>query len=227
MSSPRTLRSNRRWRAFVIVFGVAAVLGAVILAIVPDLAGLVLLGLYCIPANSILPIPHEPGVFYFAKFYDPLWVALVATLGSVVASFADYAVVEAAMRHPRVERAGETRVIRWALRWMQRAPFVIIVAFSLIPLLPISFVRALAPASGYPIGRYILAQLVGRVPRFYALAWIGQAVSIPTWLLVAMTVVTIAVAYFGNPPTPSATVVDSESGSEIVEVETPQEIGPG
>lgn len=194
-------RLDRRWRAFALALVACAVAGVVILVGWPHLSGLYLLGLYCIPSNSVLPIPHEPGLFYVAKFYDPLGVAIVATLGSIVASFADYALVEAALRHPKIERARESRVFRWAVRWMKRAPFAIVVAFSLIPLLPISFIRALAPASGYPLGRYIVAQIVGRFPRFYALAWIGAAVMIPTWILVALTGATILVAYLtGSAP---------------------------
>jgi membrane protein YqaA with SNARE-associated domain len=189
---------DRRWRAFGLALLASAVVGAVMIAVASQLAGLVLLGLYCIPSNSVLPIPHEPGLFFFAKFYDPLPVAIAATLGSIVASFADYAVVEAAMRHPRSSRAQASPVFRWAVRWMTRAPFAIVVAFSLIPVLPVSIIRALAPASGYPLGRYIVAQIVGRVPRFWALAWFGRAAMIPTWLLVAITGVTVVLAYLGS-----------------------------
>ena len=176
---------NRYWRGFFLGLCAMAVVGTVIVIVVPRYAGLFLAALYSIPSNSVLPIPHEPGMLFFAKFYDPLPLAIVATVASVIVSFADYAVVEAAMRHPRMRTLQGSRLFRWAVRWMKRWPFIIVVLFALAPL-PISIIRVLAPASGYPIGRYALAQIVGRLPRFYLLAWLGQAVQFPTWVLVAM-----------------------------------------
>lgn len=184
----RTLRLNRYWRAFFYGLCGIALAGALALAFAPRLAGLFLLALYCIPSNSVLPIPHEPGVLYFARFYDPAWIALAATTASVIVSFADYAIVEAAMKKPSLSGAQHSRVFRWAVRWMQRWPFAIVSLFSLVPLLPISVIRVLAPASGYSIRRYVVAQIVGRLPRFYLLAWLGQTLEFPSWALGLMFV---------------------------------------
>src|SRR6188508_1111186 len=93
------LRLNNWWRAFVLALAAYAVVGTVVLVAVPHLAGVFLLGAYCIPANSVIPVPHEPAILYFAKFYDPFWCALAGTLGSLIACFADYAMVGAALRH--------------------------------------------------------------------------------------------------------------------------------
>jgi membrane protein YqaA with SNARE-associated domain len=187
-------RLTRWWRAFVVALALYAALGLVVLAFAPDLAGIFLLGAYCIPSNSIVPVPHEPGVLYFAKYYDPIWIALAATAGSVIATFADYAVVGHAVDHPVFAGTRESRVFRWALRTMRRAPFAIVVLFSFTPL-PISVIRILAPASGYPITRYIAAQVVGRLPRFYALAWLGSAILIPGWALLALLCASVLLLY--------------------------------
>jgi len=181
-------------RAFVVALAIVALVGIAILAWQPELAGLWLLGVYCIPANSILPIPHEPGVLFAAAYYAPLAIAVAATAGSIVASFADYAVVHAALRRPNIAKLRETRLGAWAIAWMRRAPFAIIVATALVPLLPISVIRALAPASGYPLGRYIAAQVVGRMPRFYGLAYLGNAVAIPGWAMLVITAATLGLA---------------------------------
>ena len=205
-----------------IALAIYAVLGGLIIAFAKDLADLFLLGLYCIPSNSVLPIPHEPGVLYFAKFYDPIWIALAATIGSVIVSFADYGLIEAAMRHPRVKGASEARLFRWAVRWMTKWPFALIVLFSLIPVLPISVIRALAPASGYPLKRYIAAQIVGRFPRFLMLAWLGQVVMIPTWILIAATVGLAVLMYVtAKPP-----VEDDEEDPEAIEIPMPDLTDP-
>jgi membrane protein YqaA with SNARE-associated domain len=168
----------------------------VIVAAFPSLDGLFLLALYCIPTNSILPFPHEPGVLYVAQFYDPLEIAIAATVGSIVVSFADYAMVEYAMKRPRMSAAASHGLFGWAVKSMKRWPFAIIVLFSFLPL-PIAVVRVLAPASGYPLPRYILAQIVGRMPRFYALAWLGKTVRLPIWGLAAMFIA-MAVLFWWN-----------------------------
>lgn len=205
----RRVRLNRYWRAFLLCLAGCAVAGAAIVWLAPGHAGLFLLTLYAIPSNSFIPIPHEPGILYLAQWYHPLWVALAGTIGAVIVSFADYAVVEAALKHPKISGAREARLFRWAIKWMTRYPFAIIVLFTLTPL-PIYVVRLLAPASGYPIGRYVLAQIVGRFPRFLALAWIGHVVHIPGWVLVLMFVALLAAMWLGSRGTGAAPIDDDE-----------------
>jgi membrane protein YqaA with SNARE-associated domain len=189
---------TRYWRWFFGGLAALAVAGALAVTLFPKLGGLYLLALYCVPTNSIFPLPHEPGVLYFAQHYDPLSITLVATAASVITSFADYAMVEAWMRHPRLGAVQHTRLFRWAVRWMKRWPFAIVALFSLVPFLPISVVRILAPASGYPIWRYIAAQVVGRLPRFYALAWLGHTIEFPVWTLIAIFALTVAMMWFSG-----------------------------
>lgn len=212
----RKLRLSRRWRAFFFALCGVAALGLAIVTVWPAAAGLFLLGLYCIPSNSILPIPHEPGVLYMARFYEPTAIAITATAASAVVAIADYALVEAAMRHPRIQGARDAKVMRWAVRWMTRWPFAIIVAFSFVPVLPIAVVRALAPISGYPLRRYVAAIVVGRLPRFFLLAWLGQLVHVPGWILAIVTVVAFGLLFFGGTPTPLDDDDDDEPDVEEV-----------
>lgn len=184
----------QRWRTFAASLAALGIGGALLVAVAPSLAGLVLLAAYCIPANSILPLPHEPGVLFIATFYAPLGVALAATIGSAIGSISDYALVETALRHPTIDRARSRGVIAWAIRWFQRAPFAIVFACSLVPFLPISVIRVLAPASRYSFRRYFIAGLLGRLPRFYALAYLAHVAQLPAWIMIAVTLATLAVA---------------------------------
>ena len=190
------LRLNHWWRAFLLALAAYAVLGMVVLAFVPDLAGVFLLGAYCIPANSVVPIPHEPAILYFAKFYDPFWCALAGTIGSLIACYSDYAMVGAAMRHRALAKTRNSALFQWSTKWMKRYPFLITVLFSFTPL-PIAVVRILAPAVEYNVRRYMLAQIVGRFPRFYILAWIGHTVMIPTWIIIALGIALLAGFFLG------------------------------
>ena len=192
------MRLRGYWRAFVVSLCALGALGAATLLFAPAYAGVFLCALYCIPSNSVFPIPHEPGVLFFAKYYDPLLIGAAATLGSIVASFSDYAMVGALLDRSRLgRRTRESWLLRWGTRWLKKSPFLVVVVFSFVPL-PISVVRVLAPASGYPIGRYIAAQIVGRFPRFVVLGVIGRAFDLPAWLLVTATLALAASTMLGR-----------------------------
>ncbi len=226
----RKLRLTRHWRLFFYLLSAVAAGGAVLVLIDPDHAGLFLLTLYNIPANSIVPVPHEPGVLFFAKYYHPVWIAVASTMGSMVACVADYAVVEAMLRHPKISGAREARLYKWAVKWLMRFPFMTIVAFTLVPVLPLYVARVLAPASGYPLWRYCLANMVGRLPRFFALAWVGHTIQIPTWILAAMFVMLIAFLYLASRNTASAGLdEEDEEGEEILvpDLTDPEHPKPG
>jgi membrane protein YqaA with SNARE-associated domain len=190
------LRLNHWWRAFLLALAAYAIVGTLVLLLVPDLAGVFLLGAYCIPANSVIPVPHEPAILYFAKFYDPFWCALAGTIGSLIACFADYAMVGAAMRHRALKSTRDSRLFQWSTKWMKRYPFLITVLFSFTPL-PVAVVRILAPAVNYNVRRYMLAQIVGRFPRFYILAWIGHTVMIPTWIIIGLGIFLLVTFFVG------------------------------
>jgi len=205
------LRLNHWWRAFLLALAAYAILGTIVLLFVPDLAGVFLLGAYCIPANSVVPIPHEPAILYFAKFYDPFWCALAGTMGSLIACFADYAMVGAAMRHRALAKTRSSALFQWSTKWMKRYPFAITVLFSFTPL-PIAIVRILAPAVEYNVRRYMLAQIVGRFPRFYILAWIGHTVMIPTWIIIGLGICLVVTFFIGARAVEDDDDVDDDDG---------------
>ena len=186
-----------RWRWFAIALAACALAAAVGLALAPWTAGLFLFLLLSIPTNSLLPIPHEPGLLYFARFYPPPLVAAAGLIGAGIACTTDYALVEAALRHPRIQRARDGRLGRFAVTSFNRRPFFTVLLFSALPL-PSHVVRVLAPAAGYPFARYLAATVIGRAPAFWLEAELGNVLAIPVWLLVVMLVVMVSVAVFAT-----------------------------
>jgi uncharacterized membrane protein YdjX (TVP38/TMEM64 family) len=100
------------------------------------------------------------------------------------------------MRHRALAKTRSSALFQWSTKWMKRYPFAITVLFSFTPL-PIAIVRILAPAVEYNVRRYMLAQIVGRFPRFYILAWIGHTVMIPTWIIIGLGIALVAAFFFG------------------------------
>ena len=128
---------------------------------------------YSIPGNSFILLPHEPAVIYAGTLYSPLLVALVGGAATVPASALDHQLFTRAFRFRVLAQVRETRLFRITARAFAIQPALTIVffAFSPIPFYPI---RIAAPLYEYPVTRYVIAVLVGRVPRYYLLAWGGE-----------------------------------------------------
>ena len=174
------------WRRFGKALAVYAVIGVLMKLFFSDWMGLYLVGLYMIPANSVIPLPHEPGLFWVAPLFPPLLIAIFGTFGVCIAGFLDYQVLHWTFERPKIEKMKKSRLYRLAVDYTMRYPFATIFVFAFTPGLPYNYIRVMAPAMSYPAGRYITAIGLGRFFRFWLLAAIGESLHIPWWVLLAM-----------------------------------------
>ena len=128
---------------------------------------------YSIPGNSFILLPHEPGVLFAGTLYHPAVVAIVGGLATIPASTIDYQLFRRALRLGFMAQVTQSRISDFARRAFSIQPWwtTVMFAFSPIPFYP---VRIAAPLAGYPATRYVAAVFVGRVPRYYLLAWGGD-----------------------------------------------------
>ena len=128
---------------------------------------------YSIPGNSFLLLPHEPAVIYAGTLYNPILVAMVGGLATIPASVIDHQLFTRAFRLKPLAQVKDTRLSRLTGRAFAIQPWwtVFTFAFSPIPFYPI---RIVAPMYNYPAERYVSAIFLGRVPRYYLLAWGGE-----------------------------------------------------
>ena len=128
---------------------------------------------YSIPGNSFILLPHEPGVLYAGTLYNTAVVALVGGLATIPASTIDYQLFKRALRLGFMAQVRQSRLSDFARRAFSIQPWwtTVMFAFSPIPFYP---VRIAAPLSDYPATRYVTAVLIGRVPRYFLLAWGGD-----------------------------------------------------
>jgi membrane protein YqaA with SNARE-associated domain len=137
---------------------------------------------YAFVSNVALAlVPHEPVVVWYGSRIGPWSTAMVATAGTVLASWVDHRVFV-----PLITRATRDRELpRLAgalMHLFNRAPFAVIAVSGLTPL-PFFPFKALAFAARYPLGRYLAAVAAGRLPRYLLLAWLGSALTVPLWAL--------------------------------------------
>lgn len=146
---------------------------------------MIILFAYAFLSNVALAVvPHEPVVVWYGSQIGPWNAAMVATAGTVLASWVDHR-----MFVPLITRATRGRELpRPAAALMglfNRAPFAVIAISGLTPL-PFFPFKALAFAARYPLGRYLAAVAAGRLPRYLLLAWLGAALTVPVWALGAL-----------------------------------------
>ena len=189
-------RGDRRWDVFLRATGLVALLGVPVLLLVPDAATLVWLAVLSLPANSplspLLPTAFEPLIMEAAKWESVLAVTLVATASYMYMEYVNWYVYAWVLGWERLAALRSRPSVRWGIRMFGRSPFWMVVVFAFTPL-PFFVARALAILYRYPLPQFLLATLVGRAPRFLIYAWFGDALHVPTWMLVTVIFGTAAV----------------------------------
>lgn len=140
---------------------------------------------YAFVSNVALAlVPHEPVVVFYGAQVGAWTTAIVATAGTVAASWVDHRVFVPLITRATRERE-PPRPAAFLMRLFNRAPFAVIAASGLTPL-PFFPFKALAFVARYPLGRYLAAVAAGRFPRYLLLAWLGAALDLPLWTLAAL-----------------------------------------
>lgn len=190
-------RGTREWDVVLRGSGVAALLMLYPTWRFPELAGLV--AFLCItifvngPLAPLLPATYEPILMITGRAFPPVIVALVGIVGTLYVEYLNYHLYGAAIRHPRLATARESRLMRATVRLFERAPFFCVWLCAWSPL-PYWAVRVLAPLARYPVGPYLLATFLGRAPRLWFFAALGLVVPVSTPALLAATGLMIAAA---------------------------------
>lgn len=190
-------RGTPLWDGVLRATGVLGLVGIGVVTWWPEVSGLVGFLILTIfvngPLAPLLPATYEPILMVTGRMYDPVIVAMVGILGTLYIEFLNYHLYRIAILHPRLEAARESRMVRATVRMFARAPFFTVWLCAWSPL-PFWAVRFLAPLAGYPVKPYLIATFLGRAPRLWFFAALGLYVSIPTYVLVLITLLMIAVA---------------------------------
>ena len=178
---------NAEWDAVLRGTGIVALLALYPAARWPWVAGLT--GLLCLtifvsgPLSVLVPAMLEPMLMVAGRTYPPLLVAAVAVAGNLYMDYINYHLFGAAIRHPRLEKAKNSRIVQSALGLFQRSPFFAVWLCSWGPI-PYWIVSTLAPLSRYSMRKYLLATFLGRGPRVWFFASLGLVVPVSTQVLV-------------------------------------------
>lgn len=190
-------RGTPQWDAVVRGTGVVALLAIYPTTRWPDVGALA--AFLCItifvngPLAPLLPATYEPIQVIVGRAYPPPLVALIGVAGTCYIEFINYYLYRWMALHPRLEHARNSRLVRATVALFRRRPFLSVWLCALTPL-PYWAVRFLGPMTGYPIGRYMLATFLGRLPRYYLIARFGKWLPISNLALGVATALMIAAA---------------------------------
>ena len=138
--------------------------------------------------GATLSVATTPLLLASAPHLVPWQVSVAGGAASAAGSLVQLLVFRwmLAAHRPWMARFLPTRErIEDVLRRFPSASFLAIVIARATPL-PDGPVKLVAAVAGYPPGRYFLAVLLGALPYYYALAWLGREFPLPRWLLFAV-----------------------------------------
>jgi len=187
-----TQKSKRKlnWKGIILLSSISLVTGLVLIKLYPNYRQLIFFGLYSIPSQLLISVfPNEPVLLQTAKYFTPLQISIAGMIGCSIAGFLDYWIISPLVNHRFIRpKLDNTRFFRKALQYFTKFPFgiLVIAAFSPVPFYPFKFLSIMG---NYPLWKYQAALITGRIPRYYVLAVLGNALQLPTWLLVAIFIV--------------------------------------
>lgn len=142
--------------------------------------------LYTIVACTFLPLPTTPYVIGMGKVFHPGVVALVGALGNCAAAYLEYRGLRWLFSKTELrQRLATSQVYQRFAHFFERAAFASLVLTG-VAAIPFEPFRIAAILINYSLGKYLLAVLIGRIPRYYLIALIGAVYQIPTRYLIAM-----------------------------------------
>jgi len=146
---------------------------------------------YSFPSEFLIAVvPHEPVLLYFAKFYLPLTVALIAATSTLLTESLNYSVFSYVSDWNILKKFQKKKTVNKIIDLFNRAPFLALWIAGLTPI-PFYPFRFLVIMAHYPRWKYLLAVALSRTPRFFLLAWFGHEVHLSDEILIALFIILI------------------------------------
>ena len=152
---------------------------------------------YMSVACTIIPLPTPPYVIALGKVFDPRLVALAGAVGNCIAAFVEYRLLFWIFSKTELQQRVESnRIFQRFSHYFRRMAFVCLIftGFTPIPFEPFRFAAILA---GYNLTLYLLAVLLGRFPRYYLMALIGDRFQVPTRYLIFLLLILLIIPVIG------------------------------
>ncbi len=140
-------------------------------------------------ANTFIPLTlHEPILIYYGKFYSPQLIALIATIAVIFIELINYLILIPLLGIGKVKIIREKRFFQYAEYCFGKCSFLSILVSCFLPI-PFFPFRTLSVTTSYSIKRYILSIFIGRLPRYFLIAKLGEVFSPPAWACIIAIII--------------------------------------
>ena len=133
--------------------------------------GIFLISLCCV--TIMIPLPWEAVVIAAGSTLNPLWVGIVASIGSTIGELSSYAVGYLGRKiiiGDYSERYGK------AESWLKKYGSFAVFFFALVPILIFDLLGIIAGSLRFPLWKFILACWAGRLIRCLIEAYLGWGI---------------------------------------------------
>jgi len=168
---------------------VAALAALPVIWLVPGSEPFVLLALTTFwfrgPLGMFSFVGLEPVLMLYGRLYPPWLVTAVAATASVYTEIFSLHLVRGVMALRLMDRLQHSVRGSRLMRLFNRRPAIAIAVAAVSPV-PDWVTRTLGAVSRYPARRYVTADTIGRLPKFFIPAALGSILVIPAGWLVAL-----------------------------------------
>ena len=128
-----------------------------------------------ISATIFLPAPSMAVAAAAGTILDPLWVGIVAGLGSATGELSGYLL---GYYGRRAAPTDTSRLWRLAERGFKRWGFIALMVLAFIPNPAFDALGVLAGSLRYPFGRFWLSTAAGKILKFLSISYLGWIYSV-------------------------------------------------
>ncbi|HEX9652785.1 MAG TPA: VTT domain-containing protein [bacterium] len=136
-------------------------------------------------STAFFPLPANLLVLGAVKNNDPFAVSLVAGAGTVLAYLFEYLFFTLLFKFQKVANFKNSWLYQTAAPLFDRNRFFILTFASFLPI-PSEPLRIYAITSRYSRAGYVLAGVIGRIPRYFLLGYFGREYVNSIWFIVGV-----------------------------------------
>lgn len=174
--------------------GLAALVAAVLVPVVVPLFPFVLYTIWTNgPHSPVLPASYEPVLMLYGRLYPPALIGAVGTAATVFVEWINYHLYTRAADLRAVRKLQHGRLVVRLRRLFARRPFLTVWLCSITPL-PYWVARVLAVLAQYSKRRHLAATALGRFPKLWFIAALGEPLGLSVRWLAAASVAALALA---------------------------------
>lgn len=153
------------------------------------IAELPLYFVYMVLAATLVPLPTDPFPVMLGQRYDPLLIAGLGAFGNGLSALLEYGILSALFRRGKLGWLQKSPRLTWIRKKLRRHLVWGLLVANATGLFPSDAVRILAIVERLHPALLFFSVTIGRLPRYYVLARLGEFLSIPpgwVFLLVAL-----------------------------------------